>query len=196
MLVGVSIVPARSSARYSFGCSSPVDRGARLAQLLLEPPQRALVAVEQLDLDLAEPAGDVLALEHGDAVVDDLGAVGEDPLAARAQAGHRDELGAAEVGRQERQHLGRRPGRRARQLELEPRRLARQLQLPEPGPVLDAMPEGDAVPRQPEVLRVVVGGDEDARREARAAELREYEALSGGKLDLALERLLHESKPR
>ena len=65
--------------------------GAGLAQLLGEPAQRPLVALEQLDLDLPEAAGDPLALEHRDAVVDDLGSPGEDPLATRAQAGDRHE---------------------------------------------------------------------------------------------------------
>ena len=65
---------------------------ARLAQLLLESPQRALVPVEQLDLDLPEAARDALALEHGDVVVDDLGALGANALPPRAQAGDGNEL--------------------------------------------------------------------------------------------------------
>ena len=166
--------------------------GARPAQLLLEPAQRSLVAVEQLDLDLAEAAGDVLALEHGDAVVDDLGAAGADPLAAGAQAGDGDELGAAEVGA-----AAGRPSRPAaaraapRSSSSSRAASARQLQLPEPGAVLDAVPERDAVPREAQVGGVVVGGDEDARRQPLAAELGQDESLARGQLDLALERLLH-----
>ena len=105
--------------------------GTGLAQLLREPAQRLLVAVDQLDLDLAEAARDPLALEHGDAVVDDLGALGEDHLAAGAEPGDRHERRAAQVRRQQVDELGRRTRGRAAQLELEPGRVARQLQLPE-----------------------------------------------------------------
>ena len=139
--------------------------GAGPAQLLLELAQRSLVAVEQLDLDLPEAARHVLALEHGDAVVHDLGAAGADPLPAGAQARDGHERGAAEIGRQQGDQLGRGPRRRSRQLELEPGRVTWELQLPEPGAVLDAMAERDAVPREAQVRGVVVGGDEDARRQ-------------------------------
>ena len=145
----------------------------------------------QLDLDLAEAPGDPLPLEHGDAVVDDLGALGQDDLAAGAEAGDRHERRAAEERGQQVDELGRRTGGRAAQLELEPGRVARQLQLPQPGAVLDAMPKRDPVAREAQVGGVVVGRDEDPRRHPAAAELGEHEALFRGKLDLALERLLH-----
>ena len=74
-------------------------------------------------------------------------------------------------------------------LELEPGVAARQLQLPGAGAVLDAVPERDAVSRQPQVVRVVVGGGQDARRERLAAQLGQDEALGGRELELALERL-------
>ena len=154
---------------------------ACLAQLLGQLAQRLLVPVDQLDLDLAEAPGDPLAFEHGDAVVDDLGALGQDHLAAGAQAGDRHERRAAEVRGQQVDELGRRTRRRAAQLELEPGRVARQLQLPHPGAVLDAMPKRDPVPREAQIRGVVVGRDEDARRHPAAAELGEYEALCRGK---------------
>ena len=168
--------------------------GTGLAQLLGEPAERLLVAVDQLDLDLAEALGDPLALEHRDAVVDDLGALGQDHLAAGAQAGDGHERRAAEVRGQQVDELCRRAGGRAAELELEPGRVARQLQLPHPGAVLDAMPKRDPVPREAQVGGVVVGRDEDPRRHPATAELGEHEALFRGKLDLALERLLHPGK--
>ena len=96
---------------------------AGLAQLLLESSQHSLVAVEQLDLDLPEAARDPLALEHGDVVVDDLGAADADALAARAQPRDGHERGAAEVGDQKADQLGRWPRGRPGQLELEPCRV-------------------------------------------------------------------------
>ena len=65
---------ARSSARKSFGRSSP-GVGARPAELLLEPAERALVALEQLDLELAEAAARRARRRARRRVVDDLGAV-------------------------------------------------------------------------------------------------------------------------
>ncbi len=169
----------------------PGRRRARPAQLLLDLAQGSLVAVEQFHLDLAETARYLLTFEDGDAVVDDLGAPGANPLPARAQARHGHEPGAAQVGGEQLHHLHRRPRRRARRLELQPGGVARQLELPQARSVLDAMPERHAMPREPEVGGVVVGGDEDAGSQALAAELGQDEPLSRSQLDLALERLLH-----
>ena len=66
-------------------------RRSGAAELLLDPPQRLLVAVEQLDLELLEAAGNALVVEDGDRVVDDLGAVGPHALAAGAQARDRQQ---------------------------------------------------------------------------------------------------------
>ena len=125
--------------------------GTGLAELLGEPAERLLVSVDQLDLDLAKALGDPLAHEHGDAVVDDLGALGQDHLAAGAQAGDGHERRTAEVRDQQVDELCRRTRGRATQLELEPGRVARQLQLPHPGPVLDAMSKRDPVAREAQV---------------------------------------------
>ena len=105
--------------------------GTGLAELLGELAERLLVSVDQLDLDLAKALGDPLAHEHRDAVVDDLGPLGEDHLAAGAQAGDGHERRAAEVRGQQVEELCRRSCGRATELELEPGRTARQLQLPD-----------------------------------------------------------------
>ena len=182
--------PGRARGRAS--AAARRSSGAGPAQLLLELAQRALVAVEQLDLELAEAAGDVLALEHGDAVVHDLGAAGADPLPAGAQARDGDE----------RRCHGDTPaaGRPARPAAAPAALPARARDGPRPrgsfscqrpGAVLDAVAERDAVPREPQVRGVVVGGDEDPRRQPLAAELGQDEPLARSQLDLALERLLH-----
>ncbi len=167
---------------------------ARTPQLLLEPAQGALVALEQLDLELAEPSRHALALDHGDVVVDDLGALRAHALAAGAQAGDGHELGSAQVRGHEREHLGGGVSGWAGQLELDPCRAARQFQLPQPGAVLDAVPEGDAVAREPQVSRVVVGGDEHPRRQPLSSQLGQHEPFPGSKLDFAFERLAHLSQ--
>ena len=64
-------------------------RGACAPELLLDPPQRLLVTVDQLDLELLEAAGDTLVVEDGDRVVDDLGAVDQDAFAAGAKPSYR-----------------------------------------------------------------------------------------------------------
>ena len=76
--------------------------GACTAERLLESPQRLLVAVQKLHLELLETSCDPLVVEHGDRVVDDLGAVGPDPLATRLQAGDRQQRDAAKVAGEER----------------------------------------------------------------------------------------------
>ena len=141
------------------------------AELLLDPPQRLLVAVEQLDLQLLEAAGDALVVEDGDGVVHDLSAVGPDALTAGPETRDRQQRGAAKVSDEQPQHVFRRRARPALGLELEPRVAPQQLQLPEPLPVLDPVPQRDAATREPVVGRVVVGRDEDTRLDRLAAEL-------------------------
>ena len=164
---------SRSSAWKIFGRRLAVRR-AGAAELLLDPPQRLLVAVEQLDLELLEAAGDALVVEDGDGVVHDLGAVGPDAFTAGAETRDRQQRGAAKVSDEQPQHVVRRRAGPARGLELEPRVALRQLQLPEPLPVLDPMPQRDAATRKPVVGRVVVGRDEE--REARSPRRRAREA--------------------
>ncbi len=164
---------------------------SRLAELLHERPQLALVAVEQLDLDLTEASCHALPLEHGNAVVDDFGATSPDSVPPRAETGGGNEGGSSEVREQQSDQLFRRPAGSPLHLQFEPSRPARQLQLPPADAVLDPVPERDAMARQPQVSRVVVRRDEDARGQPLATELREDEALVRNELDLALQRLLH-----
>ena len=160
------------------------------AELLLQPSQRALVPFEQLHLELAEAADDVDAVEHGDVVLDDLGAGGAEPLAARPQPRHGDELASVQVGHEQRGHLVRRPRGRPRLLELDAVSAVRQLQLPQPGAVLQPVTERDPVSCETQVGRVVVGRDEDARRQ-RLAERREHEAVARCELQLPFDGLAH-----
>ena len=95
--------------------------GAGSAQRFLDPAKRLLVAVEQLDLELVEAAGDALVVEDRDRVVDDLGAVGADALAPGAQAGDRLQPRPSQVPGEERQQIG---GRRRRPRRLSPARAA------------------------------------------------------------------------
>ena len=170
-------------------------RGAGAAELLLDPPQRLLVTVEQLDLELLEAAGDALVVEDGDRVVDDLGAVGPHAFTAGAQTRDRQQRRAAKVRDEQFQHVVRRRARPALGLELEPRLALRQLQLPEPLPVLDPVPQRDAAAREPVVGRVVVGGDEEAGLDRLAAELGQLELARRPQLHLALERLANRHPP-
>ncbi len=94
--------------------------GPGSAQRLLDPAERPLVAVEQLDLELVEAAGDALMVEHRDRVVDDLGAVGADALPACAQAGDRLQPRPSQVSCEQRQQIGGQRRRRAGLLQLEP----------------------------------------------------------------------------
>lgn len=161
--------------------------GTGLAQRLLDPFQRLLVALEQLHLELVEAARDLLILEHRHAVVHDLGAVRADAGAPRAQARDGHELVAAHVGAQHPEQLVRRRSRTAGHLELEPREPARELQLPETLPVLDPVAQRDAVLGEPVRPCVVVGRDEDARLERVAAQLGQLEGAVGLQLHLAFE---------
>ena len=94
-------------------------------------------------------------------------------LAREDQPAARDgnELAPVQMGKEERGHLVRWPGGWPRLLELDAMRAVRQLQLPQAGAVLEPVAERDPVPCQAEVDRIVVGGDEDARRQ-RLAERR------------------------
>ena len=65
--------------------------GTRAAQRLLQPAQRVLVAVEQLDFQLPEAARHPLVVEHGNRVVDHLDASGANDLPAGPQPRHRHE---------------------------------------------------------------------------------------------------------
>ena len=128
-------------------------------------------------------------VKDGDGVVHDLSAVGPDAFTAGAETRDRQQRGAAKVSDEQPQHVVRRRAGPARGLELEPRVALRQLQLPEPLPVLDAVPQRDTATRKPVVGRVVIGRDEDTRLDRLAAELGQPELFSSPELHLSLERL-------
>ena len=119
---------------------------------------------------------------------DDLGAVGPDAFAASTETRDRQQHGATKVSDEQFQHRrsGGEPGppsasSSSRAIALQ------QLQLPEPLPVLDPVPQRDAATRESVVGRVVVGGDEDARLDRLAAELGQLELARRPQLHLALE---------
>ena len=88
--------------------------GAGPPERLLEPAQRPLVSLDQLDLELVERARHPLSVEDRDDVVHDLRAVDPQPVAARPQPRHRHEPGAADERGQEVGDVGRRRPRQAR----------------------------------------------------------------------------------
>ena len=147
-------------------------RGACAPELLLDPPQRLLVAVEQLDLELLEAAGDTLVVEDGDRVVDDLGAVGSDAFAAGPEPRDRQQHGATKVRDEQFQHVvrwragpARRP--RARAARCPASSFSCQSPFPFSTRCRSVMPRR----AEPVVGRVVVRGDEEARLDRLAAEL-------------------------
>ena len=137
-------------------------------------------------------------VHHRDLVDGHLGgrSVAGDELAAaaRAQLGDALERPVPEVRVEElEQLLGRLP-RAPRRLELEPRVVGGELQLPDTAPALDAAPEGDARGRERASGHVVVDGGEDARLERPAAERRQPEADRSVELALVLARCPHASR--
>ena len=103
--------------------------------------------------------------------------------------------GATKVRDEQFQHVVRWRAGPALGLELEPRVAPQQLQLPEPLPVLDPVPQRDAATREPMVDRVVVRGDEEAWLDRLAAELGQLELACCPQLHLALERLADRHPP-
>ncbi len=112
-----------------------------------------------------------------------------DALAAGPEPRDRQQRGATKVGDEQFQHVVRWRARPAVGLELEPSVAPQQLQLPEPLPVLDAVPQRDAATREPVVGRVVVGRDEETRLDRLATELGQLELACCPQLHLPLERL-------
>ena len=157
--------------------------GPGLQQHALETPERALVAVEQLHLQLAEALDDAPSLEDRDRILDDLGAVSQDDPALRAHTGDLRELPIAQVDDQEVGQLRRSGLCGAGHLELDARRAVRDLELPESRASLGSPAQRDRVPSEPQVVRVVVRGLEDARRQ-RLAEIGKVEALTRDELQL------------
>ena len=153
--------------------------------------QRALVPFEQLHLELAEAPDDVHAVEHRDVVLDDLGAVRARSPSRRVRSratGTRSRPCRWATSSEVISCGGRAGGPGL--LELDAVRAVRQLQLPQPGAVLEPVTERDPVSREAEVGGVVVGGDEDARRQ-RLAERRQHEAVARRELQLPFDGLAH-----
>ena len=134
-----------------------------------------------------------MTFEDGDRVVDDLGAVRALHLTPCPQSRDAHELTSAQVRGEQLEKLRGRPRRRAGLFELDASVPARHLQLPDAGAVLHAMPERDAVPREPQVAGVHVRRDEVARG-LRLAENRELEPLAGNELHLPLHGVAHLSE--
>ncbi len=176
---------------------SPVAvRGAGLPQGAVDPFQPLLVALDQLDLELAERAEALAVVVDADGVdrhVRDGALVVPDPhaRALRAERGDGGERRPAKVRGQQLDDVRRCVAGTAGHLELEARRSARQLQLPDALAVLDAAAERHSCLRKPEVRRVVVDGRQRASRERATGELRQPEGALHGELELTLQGLLH-----
>ena len=168
----------------------------KAAQELAEPVEIAFVAVDELDLELAERTRLPLALEHVDGIHRDVGewppVVGDAVAgASRPQRGDRRERPMPKVrGKQAPQVVGR-TGRAAGRLELLTSVLARELQLPAGEAVLDASAQREPTAQQRLRRRVVVGRSEEARLERLAEIRRQLERRIRVELQLALERHLH-----
>ncbi len=167
-------------------------------QHLLHAPEHAIVALDELDLDLLEGLGEILAalderhrVEHDLRERSPLAARHEHPAAVRAQVRDRLELAVPGQRREQAAQLRRGTCGAAALLELQPAALVRQLELPGAAPVLDTVPQRHAGAREPEVRGVEVGRVEHARRQRLAAESGKREAGRDLELQLALERSLH-----
>ena len=164
---------------------------SRLAERLLEPAQRLLVAVEQLDLELAEARGHPLAVEHRDRVVHDLGAVRAHDLAPRPQARDAHELRPAQVGDAGGRAAPSAAGRAGRRFSSSMRAAPRgsfSCQRPVPFSSRCRKVTPWRASRRSGVSWYV---ETKARDRKRRAELREPEALSRNELQLALDVLAH-----
>ena len=168
------------------GLPQPADDGAQVGAR----------AVDQLDLDLLEPARDPAPLEHRHRVRDDLGdlaVAGADqhPGTVRLQTRHRHGPGAAQVGGEQAEHLRRSRPRDALELQLEPILAVGQLQLPGAVAALGAVAQRDPARGQPQVGCVVIGRTELPHRQTVARQGRERETGGGGEFALPLECGLH-----
>ena len=176
---------------------SPVAvRGAGLPQGAIDPFQPLLVALDQLDLELSERAEALAVVVDADGIdrhVRDGALVVPDPhaRALRAKRGDGGERRPAKVRGQQLDDVRRCVAGTAGHLELEARRSARQLQLPDALAVLDAAAERHSCLRKPEVRRVVVDGRQRASRERATGELRQPEGALHGELELTLQGFLH-----
>ncbi len=170
--------------------------GAGRAEGLLDLAERGLVPVEQLDLELAETAEHLPAVEQRHGVDDHVGdrarqAPHADAGAARAERRHRGRLVAPCVRGHQLTHLVGGVSGPARHFQLQAGGAPRELELPGTPPPLGATPQRDAGAGQPIVRRVVVRRGEDPGRQPIAGQGGEPEAGADGELQLALEGSLH-----
>ncbi len=164
--------------------------GARVAQCHVQSCECRLVASDELDLELPESGRDALAVEDADRVVDDLGAVDLARLPARPQPRNADELRAAQVRDEETGQPLRRTRGNARLFELQARGTARDLELPHPAAVLDAVAQRDPTTRESEITAVEVRRDERPGRKL-LPESGKHEVLARYELQLSLDCLAH-----
>ena len=128
----------------------------------LEPPERSLVAFEELDLELAKAPCHPLAVEDRDRVVHDLCTVrAHTPPPCPQPRNPHELLPAQESDEQGEEALGR-AGRRPRLLQLDSRLPAWELELPEATPTLQPVAQRHSVARELQAVRVVIRGDEGA----------------------------------
>ncbi len=174
--------------RFAVGALRP-----GLPQLAPEPFQVALVAVDQLHLELAEAVGHGTAVKDVDGVerhvCDSLSAGADpDPGAPRPQRRHGLELGVPQVQLEEGEQLVGRNRRPAERLDLGARVLGtRQLQLPARHAVLQTPAQRDPGARQRAQRRVVIGRREQSSAELPALELRQLEVDRRFELQLTFE---------
>ncbi len=168
---------------------------ADVEQLLLQTPERPLVAVvDELDLEFAEPLLDSLALHDRHGVVDDLRALGAQGLSPSAQSRNTCWLQTTKMHQEEREQLLGRMSGRAGNLDLDARGAGRDLELPEPAPLLGSMAQRDPVSRQREIGSVEVARDEIPARQLDAFEVAQVEAVGGCELELVFTGLAHHSQ--
>ena len=156
------------------------------------------VAVDELDLDLAEGERVGAVADDGDLVEDDRGElaarlVDVDAASGRVEARDRPQLTAGGQSAQEGVRLVRRLELLAcRPAELEPALCVGQLELPVARPVLDPVTERDAVREQPAIDRVEIGrGQVAVDPPLLRAERRELEVVTRPKLCLAFDARRH-----
>ena len=140
-------------------------------QRFLDSAQRALVAVEQLDLDLREGVRHAFPVKDGHRVPHHLGTVDANALASRTEPRDRYEVTTAHERHEQLGQLDRGGVGSAFVLDLDPPCAVGQLQLPGTAAVLVPVSQRDAAPGKAMVGRVVVGRHEHAWLDRLATEV-------------------------
>ena len=163
----------RGRARGRASGAAPAAGRAGPAKLLLESPERPLVAADELHLELAEPSRRPAALEAAQTASSTTSAPSTRTTSRRVRSratGARSRPRTYATSSDD--ELERRPGRRARLLELGAGAPRGSFSCQRPAPSSDPIAKRDAVPGEREIVGVVVRRDEHARRLRLAAELR------------------------